>query len=494
MSLLPVGFGASGGDYEITDSLRIRNSASASLQRFNATETNRRTFTYSGWFKLGYLNNDYWFQSARYNTSNFTGITINVNQGFGIYQKDSNNITFVVREAGEKRDYAAWYHFVAAVDTTQSTSTNRVKLYVNGVLSTSLVSASYPSQNLDTFFNTTTAVQTFAQSATTGNAQWDGYVTETHFIDGQALTADDFGEYDDNGTWKPLAYTGTYGTNGFYLPMDETRDSIVTDYLVIAGGGSGGSRAGGGGGAGGYLTGTAYLKPSTTYTITVGAGGAAVVSIPSARGNNGTNSVLSGTRISTITSIGGGAGGVYPGSTSLVATTGGSGGGGGSVLGSTSGAGAAGTTSQGNAGGDGASDAYHGGGGGGAGSAGSNGSASVGGAGGSGSASSITGSSITRAGGGGGSPSGSASGGGGAGGAFANGNATAGTVNTGGGGGGARNASDTTNVYSGAGGSGVVILRLLTSEYSSTTTGSPTVTTDGSYTILTYTSSGTYTT
>ena len=217
MSLLPVGFGASGDDYEITDSLRIRNSASASLQRFNATETNRRTFTYSGWFKLGYLNNDYWFQSARYNTSNFTGITINVNQGFGIYQKNSNNVTFVVREAGEKRDYAAWYHFVAAVDTTQSTSTNRVKLYVNGVLSISLVSASYPSQNLDTFFNTTSAVQTFAQSATTGNAQWDGYVTETHFIDGQQLTADDFGEYDANGTWKAKQYTGTYGTNGFYL-------------------------------------------------------------------------------------------------------------------------------------------------------------------------------------------------------------------------------------------------------------------------------------
>ena len=238
MSLLPVGFGASGDDYEITDSLRIRNSASASLQRFNATETNRRTFTYSGWFKLGSLNNDLWFQCARLNTSNFTGITINVNQGFGIYQKNSNNITFVVREAGEKRDHAAWYHFVAAVDTTQSTSTNRVKLYVNGVLSTSLVSAGYPSQNLDTFFNTTSAVQTFAQSGTTGNAQWDGYVTETHFIDGQQLTADDFGEFDANGTWKAKKYTGTYGTNGFYLPMKPTTQADGFNTVLYTGQGS----------------------------------------------------------------------------------------------------------------------------------------------------------------------------------------------------------------------------------------------------------------
>ena len=60
-------------------------------------------------------------------------------------------------------------------------------------------------------------------------------------------------------------------------------------------------------------------------------------------------------------------------------------------------------------------------------------------------------------------------------------NGTNGTTNLGGGGGGAMN-----------GGSGVVILRLATSEYSGTTTGSPTVTTDGDYTILTYTGSGTY--
>jgi hypothetical protein len=238
MSLLPVGFGASGDDYEITDSLRIRNSASASLQRYNATETNRRTFTYSGWFKLGYLNNDYWFQSARYDVNNFTGITINLNQGLGIYQKNGGSITWILREAGVKRDFSGWYHFVVAVDTTQSTSTDRVKLYVNGVLSTSFTSASYPSQNLDTFFNTTTAVQTFAQSATTGNAQWDGYVTETHFIDGQQLTADDFGEYDANGTWKAKRYTGTYGTNGFYLPMKPTTQAELQNTVLYTGQGS----------------------------------------------------------------------------------------------------------------------------------------------------------------------------------------------------------------------------------------------------------------
>ena len=475
--------------YDITDSLRFRSSASAYLSRTPASDGNRKTFTVSMWVKRGKLGVEQKLITAHGGNDNNGYFELKFNSSdqlyFGVYTTGSTS-------AAVFRDPSSWYHVVLKVDTTQASSANRVKVYVSNTDHTVDVGGTL-AQNTDLAWNRNVAHSIGRDTRDTNN-YIDGYITEVHNVDGTALTPSDFGESDSNGTWIPKKYTGTYGTNGFYLPMDETRDSIVTDYLVIAGGGSGGSRAGGGGGAGGYLTGTAYLKPSTTYTITVGAGGAAVVSMPGARGNNGTNSVLSGTRISTITSIGGGAGGVYPGSTSLVATTGGSGGGGGSVLGSTSGAGAAGTTSQGNAGGNGASDAYHGGGGGGAGSAGSNGSASVGGAGGSGSASSITGSSITRAGGGGGSPSGSASGGGGAGGAFANGNATAGTVNTGGGGGGARNASDTTNVYSGAGGSGVVILKLLTSEYSSTTTGSPTVTTDGSYTILTYTSSGTYTT
>jgi hypothetical protein len=255
----------------------------------------------------------------------------------------------------------------------------------------------------------------------------------------------------------------TFTSTGTFTP----KKGISCDVLIVAGGGSGGSRAGGGGGAGGVVYSSNQALTTTGYTVTVGAGGAAVVSMPSNRGNLGSNSSFTGLTAA----VGGGGGGVYPGTTGYTATTGGSGGGGGSILGSTSGAGAAGTSGQGNAGGNGASNAYHGGGGGGAGAAGSNGNISQGGNGGVGTSTYSSWGSATAtgqlvsgtyyyAGGGGGCANGSGgSGGGGNGSDGSSGNANAGTANTGGGGGGARNAPDTSNVYSGAGGSGIVIVR-----------------------------------
>jgi hypothetical protein len=286
--------------------------------------------------------------------------------------------------------------------------------------------------------------------------------------------------------------------------------SLITysaDFLVIAGGASGGSAAGddgGGGGAGGYRTSSGTsgggssaessltFNQGTVYTITVGAGGASAAAGANA-GNNGSNSSISGTGITTITSTGGGAGG-YSGSIAPP-QIGGSGGGTGGFTGSFV-AGASGTANQGYKGGDNVATANYGsGGGGGAGAVGVNGTTSTNGAGGAGVANSLTGSSVTRAGGGGGGGyiNNSTGGSGGTGGGGAGGNngvnGTAGTVNTGGGGGGAGAGTKS----GGAGGSGVVILRMPTASYSGTTTGSPTVTTSGADTILVYNASGTYT-
>jgi len=272
---------------------------------------------------------------------------------------------------------------------------------------------------------------------------------------------------------------GTNGSGKSYIYWALKINSIQIDYLVIAGGGGGGNGRAGGGGAGGYIYKTGgYSAAGTAYTITVGAGGAA--------GASGSNSVFG-----SVTAIGGGRGGSTDGTGS--AATGGSGGGG-AGLGTSTEAGAAGTSGQGNAGGHGyytGATQRNGGGGGGSAATGGNASANTSGDGGNGTASSITGSSVTRAGGGGGgdqlSGEGSGgSGGGGNGGRDTSINATAGTANTGSGGGGGGGTG-------GAGGSGIVILRLLTSDYTGTTTGSPGVTTDGSYTVLQYTSSGTYT-
>jgi hypothetical protein len=307
-----------------------------------------------------------------------------------------------------------------------------------------------------------------------------------------------------------LAYSGVNeGTSPSLTPT-----SYSVDFLVIAGGGGGGGDdnngfGGGGGGAGGYRN--SYLTETsggggssessltftigTVYTITVGAGGAAGTS---ANGISGSNSVISGTGISTITSTGGGGGGT--GGAVNTGSNGGSGGGGGCKNG-TGGNGGTGTANQGFSGGKAKNYAndndIQAGGGGGASAVGGSPASTTGGSGGNGLASSITGSSVTRAGGGGGStciqtigPGGTGGGGNGAKNTPGI-NGTSGTANTGSGGGGANAAGG--GGTGGAGGKGVVILRIPTAKYSGTTTGSPTVTTDGSDTVLVFNDSGSIT-
>jgi hypothetical protein len=273
--------------------------------------------------------------------------------------------------------------------------------------------------------------------------------------------------YNTNGQSVNIVYSGA--TQGWIPNSDddvafETEQFYSADILVIAGGGSGGSISnGGGGGAGGYRTSTETLNSGTTYTITVGDGGA---QSSDAVGNNGSDSSISGSGLTTITSTGGG------------------GGGGGATPGITEGR-------NGGSGGGAGAPGYGAGGGGGAGAVGQTGTTSKGGDGGAGAASSITGSSVTRAGGGGGSTDSTigtgGAGGGGDGGYESSG--TAGTANTGSGGGGGESSPHA----GGAGGKGVVILSVPTASYSGTTSGSPTVTTSGVNTIMQFNGSGSYT-
>jgi hypothetical protein len=121
------------------------------------------------------------------------------------------------------RDPSAWYHIVVAYDTTQATSSNRVKIYVNGVQVTAFASASYPTQNISTIVNTTNPHQIGSE---VGSSFYDGYMAEVNFIDGSALTPSSFGTTDAYGIWQPIPYTGSYGTNGFYLPF--TDNSALT--------------------------------------------------------------------------------------------------------------------------------------------------------------------------------------------------------------------------------------------------------------------------
>jgi hypothetical protein len=351
--------------------------------------------------------------------------------------------------------------------------------------------------------NTTSSAITVTLPATPTAGDQVQVVDYAGTFDSNALTINPNGEDLEGGT-NNLELKGeregvilTYidSTQGWIATsgINEGTDALepVTysvDFLVIAGGGSGGSNNGGGGGAGGYRTSTQTVAQTTVITVTVG-DGAAGTAVNT--GLSGSNSSISGSGLTTITSAGGGAGGGQGISGTNGGSGGGAGGGGGAAgLGNTPST----APSQGNNGGSGVSSppAFGAGGGGGAGAVGQNGTTAKGGDGGAGTASSITGSSITRAGGGGGGTDttigngGAGGGGNGAGGPSNPG--IAGTVNTGSGGGGKK-----TGTISGAGGKGVVILSVPTARYSSTTTGSPTVTTSGSNTIMQFNGSGSYT-
>jgi hypothetical protein len=370
------------------------------------------------------------------------------------------------------------------------------------------------------FCNTTSSAFTVTLPATPSAGQQVAVVDYAGTFDTNALTVSPNGNKIE-GQINNLVLTGeregvllvyidsTQGwlaTSGINEGTDAFSPAPYTvDFLVIAGGGGGGLDDGGGGGAGGYRNsystessgGGGSSETSLTftagvvYTVTVGGGGNGATSSP-ARGVTGTNSSISGTGISTITSSGGGGGGTRPGGE----TNGGNGGsgGGGNYLGP--GTGGSGTANQGFGGGTGQTSPLNGGGGGGAGEAGNTDGQ---GHGGDGLSSSITGSAVDRGGGASGSSrSGTAhpagTGGGGTGGVDGISNAGNGTANTGGGGGGGQGGAP--SQAGGNGGSGVVILRMPDASYSGTTTGSPTVNTNvggSGETVIIFNSSGSIT-
>jgi hypothetical protein len=132
----------------------------------------------------------------------------------------ANSIMFII-QISLFRDTSAWYHIVMAVDTTQATAANRIKLYVNGIQETSFAVETYPNQNHSTGVNFTEPHR--IGTLLTNSWYFSGYIAEVNHIDGSQLAPTAFGEFDeDSGIWKPKAYAGSYGTNGFYLDFKDS--------------------------------------------------------------------------------------------------------------------------------------------------------------------------------------------------------------------------------------------------------------------------------
>ena len=211
------------GEFEIDQSLILDHASAPILYKEIETTGNRKTFTFSCWVK-----------SAKNITAQESLITVGNALGTGYVNltlyEGSLRMLLVANNAQSGqlfstpkfRDYSAWYHIVLAVDTTQGTASNRVKLYVNGVRLTAFDTENYPSQNLDTSFSVDGYYTVVGQDVywlTDGAARgFNGNIAEAHILDGVAKAPSDFGETnEDTGQWVPKEYEGgSYGTNGFY--------------------------------------------------------------------------------------------------------------------------------------------------------------------------------------------------------------------------------------------------------------------------------------
>ena len=207
------------GGYEVDNSLRFNSGSSDYLVFTDGTPTDALKWTYSTWVKRSTLGGSGAILGGYEDGNNWTDFYFTGGNELELTAYISSSFGITVNTNARFRDVSAWYHIVLVYDSADATASNRVKIYVNGVLQT-INTATYPSLNYATKINASGVNQNISFSAQAG---FNGYIAETYFIDGQALTPTDFGEFDaDSGVWKPIAYTGTYGTNGFFLEFKDS--------------------------------------------------------------------------------------------------------------------------------------------------------------------------------------------------------------------------------------------------------------------------------
>jgi hypothetical protein len=237
MSLLANSNAIETGGYQISRSVRIRASATPYFDRTPASTSGNNTWTFSCWVKRGSDIGSTSTQESIMGAGDGGGAPARYD-AFGFYNDTIQFFTFngsvaSIYTTAVYRDPSAWYHLVCRYDDTQSTASNRVRIYVNGVLQT-LNSPTYPNQNYGSNFNTT-YLQRIAANTVATNRGIDGYLAEVIMVSGQSLDPSSFGETDANtGVWVAKKYVGTYGTNGFYLNFSDnsaaTSTTIGKDY------------------------------------------------------------------------------------------------------------------------------------------------------------------------------------------------------------------------------------------------------------------------
>jgi hypothetical protein len=225
-SALPTG-------YDVTNSCRFNDGDGAYLKRTSASPTSDKIGTYSTWFKIGVMGTDRRLTMSFVDGNNYGYLRIHSDDTLQFYVVGGGSVVASMITNQVFRDPSAWYNVILAVDTTQVTEANRIKIYVNGTQVTSFSTATYFSQNtVNAMFSQSGTNYHTVGAAENGTVSWDGYMAETFFIDGTQLAASAFGEFDDDSPtiWKPKDCSGdfTYGNNGFYLDFEDS-DNLGDD-------------------------------------------------------------------------------------------------------------------------------------------------------------------------------------------------------------------------------------------------------------------------
>ena len=208
--------------YDIDNSLKLEDDNSEGLTKNYSGDGDRRTWTYSTWIKRTELSQDYYclffagYTGIQLMSENY--LRVELYDGTTTRYADTNQLF---------RDTSAWYHIVVTLDSTDSTASDRVKIWINGSRVTDFRTSTYASMSQNDQFGIGQASSNyqfghwFAGGA--NDRRFCGYVAETHYVNGTALEATDFGEYDsDSGIWIPKEYTGSHGSKGFYLKFDDS--------------------------------------------------------------------------------------------------------------------------------------------------------------------------------------------------------------------------------------------------------------------------------
>ena len=218
-----LGSSGTGETYEIQNSLR-HNSGAYLNSSFSG---NNQPFTVSMWIKRGQLDSDMHLMSAA--GSNHPG-GADIHQ-FGIDSSNrlfafafinSNSQRYNVKCNAKLEDCSNWYHLTYNYDSTQSTSSNRIRLYINGVLQTDLANSDYPSSNEGNYINGGKP-WIIGHESRRFRYPFQGYFANIYFIDGQYLEPTAFGET-VNGVFIPKEHTGSYSGTSFFLEFQDASD------------------------------------------------------------------------------------------------------------------------------------------------------------------------------------------------------------------------------------------------------------------------------